>query len=259
MRNFKQRQFFTNDLYLDEGEPGNALWGYQLGNNFGRILGIQGSVAMKAQTVPGFVSVGQTNEISFTYNRDNQSFVDIPVKNLSLQHAPVVELWAGISHVTITSTVYIPTRWNYSGRHSLTTPLYGGNEVLIYLEDFPDDLTLDTDLNNGDGTLTFGNSSEEVMYCAPNNWFKYTYSDHAEYHLFVTRGWAGSPILEYGTGVPWSVNQAYGVNIGQTVTNNPAGFYHNPPFVEAYLDSEKLRIRWMYDSDGVVYYRIFGA
>lgn len=77
----QDNRFFTNDLYPEDGEVGNAFWGKNIANNFTRLLAMGGTVA--------FAQVGMDEET------DEAKRINFPVSlaHSEFRSAPIVQLW----------------------------------------------------------------------------------------------------------------------------------------------------------------------
>lgn len=234
-------KFFTADLVVDDAEPGNALWGYHIANNLSRITSVEGTAVFPAYGDP--LQGAITGALRF---------VDVPTGHLAFASAPAIQFTVKnsiiISNATTFTTSY-PTGWVLEND-------------LVPLDDHFYALGPPFDIRFYSGQildLKLGENDSEVLNCMyltqfygvgpDRNQSRYTFQILARNRYDTP---AGDGLT--GENVRVVTSAQYTILSSRTEYDTI-----NPPYVEGYLDQDKLRIRWLNQSEGTVYYKIFGA
>jgi len=214
------------------------MWGYHIANNLSRIMSVEGTVYF-----PEFTGAIQPEP----------RIADVTVANLGLTFAPVIQ-FSSVGPF-ITATTYVVShesdlRLMVDIRDETQTFFaYGGPFKAPVGPNMPVDIKL-------------GNTNNEVLGCV------YTYAeglirDKLLQYNFVIKERGKYSTQKENIDVSETTDPIVNVRIVDSATPTilTREEYHsiNPPWVEGYLDQDKLRIRWLHNSAGTVIYKIFGA
>lgn len=268
-------------MYPEFNETGNAFFGYHLANNFSRILALSGTAYFGNTYTP-------------MPNGYPARVFDFPIDNMQFTSAPVVQLWSIDDNFTI-STVY--TRATTVG----ATLFYD----IVNSEITNPQVGIVTSVWSADGAnpplvgrvgeyLKIGETSSELMQIF--DFQQLIAIDWGAGHLPARYEWQRRYVLTRGV-LSTDIQGSYtaGANIyhvgeegtailnleaatfantqswGQSLSSAGSSISLNPSWVEAYLDPQKLRIRYLNGnyvmSNGVpnslqtatVIFRIFGV
>jgi hypothetical protein len=259
MKTSQFKPFFTKDLIVDKGEPVNAFWGYHLGNNYTRLMGVDGTLYFKARRPWNW-------EQGF-----EDLYFDVPIGNYGFHSVPVVQLF----NTTIAETSYgTVLAYGLDYGMQLTTDLnQDANRISIYIDPSNDEHGFNAnEVENlmrgckiaGHWFAIMTTVSEELMFVT-NYEINYTPVEGMKYGKFnanleVQRGWYVSSPDNHTAGDKVLIMPNDGVRLIPDVTTSVGtNLYPNSPLVEGIMDTEKLRVRWLYDYPGTVMYKIFGV
>lgn len=267
-------KFFTEDLYPDIDETGNAFWGYHVANNFSRLLSLSGTAYFHAGLLP---DAGQ------------DLFVDVPIDKYQFEHAPIVQFWSTednyiVSTVYARATTTIDPIVSSGGRTVYAYPSFGQRldvvqMVQTYYEDVPGEPVVDSDY------LKIGNTSTELMpivsfsqtrsgLTPPYTWTRWYRAYRGGLETTPEAYAIDSPIYivgpngTTGDGLSWPPPESNNKSWGKELSISGSSVRYQPAWVEGYFDSAKLRIRWLRVAPsfigggiaraGTVFFRIFG-
>jgi hypothetical protein len=232
-------KFFVADLHPDEGEIGNAFWGYHIANNIGRLLNVDGTVF--------FGGIGEDRFKPFWLRE--RSIARIPINNLSLNTAPIVQF-------------AVQTEVPESAG---STAVYGTADGGVLLDDISDETyflrarysiygdSSDFEVNK---FMRIGTSAEimEIYYASVDRTDGYD----TDITLEVGRGLYGGTRSGMLAGSPiYRLPQTSIVEIPPVA--GVSQYELNPVYVSGCLDDRVLTIHYGYDHPGTVYFKIFGA
>jgi hypothetical protein len=266
-----QTEFFTEDLYPEEGETGNAFWGYHIANNFGRLSGIIGTV---------FFDASQGLFV------DNTHSISIPIDRFRFKSAPMCQLTSlepdySLGTVLTIGTNTAPRGWGLTPQAYLSyqTPLNIAQELETEDPYFvptiydPDD-RIYIKLGHTSGSPAHDELMPLISYMQTRSpsihtlgwwtWFRWyivgrggleTTPDNydAGLNIYVVGRHGGQTYGSYYTipeGNSWQQIYTFSGNTSDQT---------QPAWVEAYMDSSALTIRWLKSNPGTVVYRIFGV
>jgi hypothetical protein len=228
---------FTRDLIVDDDETANAFWGYHIGNNFGRLLGIDGTLMFEAAT-PSLTPTAR-----------------VGIESLQLTHAPIIQAYSRtdfLHEVTIrTVTKELPNAGGGVAIPILThhTRLWFGP----YISQGPP-----TGLPLVGDEITVGDnfpSNEEVMLINEADAFPAVPPTQWLIRYRVQRGYRETPIHSYGED-----ELLYRVTDVTLSDVEVQDYYKSwPPYLEAFAEQEVVTFKWMIGYGGTVYFKIFGA
>lgn len=73
-----KQKLFTYDIFPDDGETGNAMWGFHITNNFTRLYCVE-----------------FTNRFTLSFSNTQSALVDI--SKLDLHAAPIIQSWGAVT------------------------------------------------------------------------------------------------------------------------------------------------------------------
>lgn len=256
MRTSPFKPLFTKDLVVDQGEPINAFWGYHLANNYTRLMGLDGTVFFGARDLAA--------------PNPQQLYFDVPVSQFSFHAAPIVQLYTSKIQQHVDGTVFFH---GYDWGAVMMTDCEDWDRMVSIkianqekqheqAEAFHNMCEHYVNLGIGIGIKT--ETNDEVLMCKKFNDGYLTDQTTGEAWYWmqaeVVRGWGWSDPMPQLKGAKVYIAAPDGKMITETVTSYMGTFLSpNSPLVEGILDAEKLRIRWLHDLPGTVYYKIFGA
>lgn len=252
MKTNPNKPFFTRDLIVDQGEPINSFWGYHIANNYDRLMGVDGTIFFKSRPP----TLG--DEVTDVY-------FDIPLGNLGLRSIPIVQFY----------TAHVETQTSYT----ISTPGVHDFHVTLLSEEGPDDpiLSAAIDLSKPeDYKLSKACKEFLVREDAAGKGFYLSFGAGVEVAFvkkyYIVDNAFGKMLLSLETERGWDVTGGESHALGEAVyfishdglvkneTTTVATTWHiNSPLVEGVMDAEKLRVRWLWDGPGTVYYKIFGV
>lgn len=245
-------KFFLSNLYPFQGEVGNAFWGYHVANDIGRLLNIDGTVFVG----PFDWSLYQNGQIAYRQ-------FDIPIESFQFNAAPIVQVWAYSDTISQTVTTDVDPTQAKVTRLRLETDVNESSPTMDFFAPEGEDDISGIDLS---GKMI---SVAESFAVTPTNPTIYTEKILVKsFTVYKKDGWIHYS-LNVNRGEISSIQQYYYQDerlvlmdgaFTTRITNIVEPTYELwPAYVEAFLDQNKLRIRWMLDGGGTVYFKIFGA
>lgn len=244
-----RHKFFTADLFPEDGETGNALWGYHIANNFLRLMAVEGTVYFGTSNLPISIAPFPSPYVVGTYR-----IADIPIANLSLHAAPIVQFAALRPRVFETATTYTT---------SLETGLKLTNDVK------PQDLGISCVSESQDlrfilqtllpqeYDVKLGENDSEVLLVRNNGWmFDESVGQYFYFFNIIQRNRYSTPSGLHNSGENFRLITTARMD---TALSAATLWEINPSYVEGYLDQQKLRIKWMLHDAGTLVYKIFGV
>lgn len=263
-------QFFVNAVLPEDGEIGDAFWGYHTANNIARLMNVDGTLF--------FPPVLNPTPVMDEYYREAY----IPTSQLSFHAAPVIQF-----------SVHYPGSRTFSRTTGISVPVFGLTLTDVPSWDNPDaidddpynKLTIQSDCSKiavrFDDELGYYvpdwsqivdkfygrlGTDEEIMIfivdsieLAPGESWPDSLDELGNTYLYIQctieRGKYGTDIELHSDGL--QVYRVDDITVTETVTPNI--FLLNPPWVQGILDAQKLTVRWMSKESGTVYFKIFGV
>jgi hypothetical protein len=238
------KKFYWEDLIPEPWEVGNAMWGAHIGNNFERVLGVDGTIFIPAVID---LQTGQTGKDRIYY---------LPVNSYQFHAIPIVQIISRISVPYSGGTTFandaIDVGWTL--RESLNS-----SDTQFWALYYSNSLTPPPVLKP-ENIFRIGLSQDELIRVithevtdrtAPNDvgtWIS---------KLNVARGVSPYTGIDtyLGGNKLYRVTQWAGTFLNGTMTYTDL----NPPFAQVVFDGQSLIFNWMHDAGGTIYYKVFGA
>lgn len=294
-----QAPFYGEDLIPEEGEPGNAFWAYHVGNNIARLLNVDGTIIVpdykdrrSPVADPNMWQWGVHDDYMWVVDIPTEKLGFRAAPYIQFTADVASEEVAGPATIYLDPSLltgFIDGRHATIGYVDDTRLYFTYHRMDPFESNYAVPFKTPSRLGQRDGDWMMPESWDgrdmplyrgyELMYFLPasekDGPFKYQTVENGVtwYHWEVSAGLARH-ILNYGMPSPLQFTRGQvltGTYLWFLPTISPQGIAVerpitrsvvrelNPPYIEAYLDARRLRIKWMLLMGGTIYYKIYGV
>jgi hypothetical protein len=238
-------KFHYEDIIPEPFELNNALWGAHIGNNFDRLLAVDGTIFFNP-IPPGFSYEDVTKRIYY-----------LPLDVYEFHTMPIIQIMTSIDYDYTIATTLVSrsseTGWTLNGG-----PVSSSDEIFVaYIDSINQPQPFPAEQ-----LIRLGLSQDELMLVRSMRFKdRTTYGDTTRwmYEFNCSRGWSPYTGSDSYTGVEKIYSVDYS-DISATVLNYTAGTYElNPPHAQVVVDGQSAIFTWGNSSSGTLYYKIFGV
>lgn len=249
------RRFTAEDILPEKFDMLNAFWGANIGNNFERILGVDGTIYFNFSS-NDFVGQG----LDANYVDSTRRMYYLPMSALELHAVPIVQTVARLETPYNISTTLVPFKPEMVNEWRNFTPNVGPLDTSFTAVTDRDSSMSEPPFYQNGKLFKLGMVQDEIMRVTSHVLLaktelgaltRYTSLVQMQRAVFPNTGSDSYP----GGEQMLDVYEYSATNLSGTSSYTDL----NPPYVQTLYDGESLIFNWLNDSGGTLYYKVFGA